>query len=78
MSAPNQGRQSPDPERQTGAQQGDHPSQPGSGKLDNSQSKDEGKDDQTSGLQSNPKHILEDHAETKTAKGTSADAAKTS
>ena len=33
MSAPNAGRQSPDPERQTGAQQGDHPSQPGSGKV---------------------------------------------
>lgn len=33
MSAPNAGRQSPDPERQTGAQQQEHPSQPGSGKV---------------------------------------------
>jgi hypothetical protein len=33
MSAPNQGRQSPDPERQTGAQQQDIPTQPGSGKV---------------------------------------------
>ncbi|KIW91830.1 uncharacterized protein Z519_07800 [Cladophialophora bantiana CBS 173.52] len=72
MSAPNQGRQSPDPERQTGAQQQDHPSQPGSGKLDNSQAKNEGKDDQTANLASNPKHVLHDHAETKTAKGTGA------
>ncbi|KIY00587.1 uncharacterized protein Z520_03250 [Fonsecaea multimorphosa CBS 102226] len=72
MSAPNAGRQSPDPERQTGAQQQDHPSQPGSGKLDNSQGKNEGKDDQTAGLTSNPTHILQEHAETKTAKGTGA------
>lgn len=33
MSAPNAGRQSPDPERQTGAQQQDVPSQSGSGKV---------------------------------------------
>ncbi|OAP59970.1 hypothetical protein AYL99_04972 [Fonsecaea erecta] len=72
MSAPNPGRQSPDPEHQTGAQQQDHPSQPGTGKLDNSKDKNEGKDDQTASLSSNPKHILQDHAETKTAKGTGA------
>ncbi|KIW66319.1 hypothetical protein PV04_05655 [Phialophora macrospora] len=77
MSAPNAGRQSPDPEHQTGAQQGDTPAQ-GSGKFDNSQHKDEGKDDQLGNLESNPKHILQDHAETKTAKGTSADSASTS
>lgn len=33
MSAPNEGRQSPDPERQSGAQQQDTPAQPGSGKV---------------------------------------------
>jgi len=33
MSAPNAGRQSPPPEEQSGAQQGDHPGQPGSGKV---------------------------------------------
>ncbi|KIW19869.1 hypothetical protein PV08_00444 [Exophiala spinifera] len=70
MSAPNAGRQSPDPERQSGAQQGDHPSQPGSGKIDESKAKDEGKgqDDQTFGLADNPKHILQDHSEATTSK----------
>lgn len=33
MSAPNQGRQSPEPETQTDAQQQAHPGQPGSGKV---------------------------------------------
>ncbi|KAJ9606978.1 hypothetical protein H2200_008989 [Cladophialophora chaetospira] len=75
MSAPNEGRQSPDPENQTGGQKGNE-DQEGSGKVDQSEGKNEGKDDQTSGLESNPKHILQDHAETKTAKGTSADSAK--
>merc|ERR1711939_31903 len=67
MSAPNQGRQSPEPERQTGAQQQDTPSQ-GSGKIDESTAKNEGKDDQTSGLTSNPTHILHDHSEQTTSK----------
>ncbi|KAJ9664561.1 hypothetical protein H2198_000212 [Neophaeococcomyces mojaviensis] len=70
MSAPNAGRQSPDPERQAPEQQSAHPGQPGSGKLDNSKQKDEGKEDQTAGLESNPKHILEDHAHTTTSKTT--------
>ncbi|KAJ9635997.1 uncharacterized protein PV06_01144 [Exophiala oligosperma] len=68
MSAPNAGRQSPDPERQTGAQQQEHPSQPGSGKIDESKAKNEGKDDQTSGLADNPKHILQEHSEATTSK----------
>jgi len=67
MSAPNAGRQSPDPEHQSGAQQGDIPTQ-GSGKMDESKGKDEGKDDQTSNLSSNPTHILEEHAQAKTSK----------
>ncbi|KIX02358.1 uncharacterized protein Z518_08299 [Rhinocladiella mackenziei CBS 650.93] len=68
MSAPNQGRQSPDPERQTGAQQQAHPSQPGTGKMDNSQAKNKGKEDQTANLESNPVHILAASAEEKTSK----------
>ncbi|KAK4938005.1 hypothetical protein LTR10_021494 [Elasticomyces elasticus] len=69
MSAPNAGRQSPEPERQTGAQQGDTPSQ-GSGKIDESKGKDEGKDDQLSGLSSNPKHVLQEHSDAATSKTT--------
>ncbi|KAK5070005.1 hypothetical protein LTS08_001301 [Lithohypha guttulata] len=68
MSAPNQGRQSPEPERQSDDQLQAHPGQPGSGKLDNSKAKNEGKDDQLSGLESNPKHPLEDHAKEATSK----------
>ncbi|KAI1618663.1 hypothetical protein EDD37DRAFT_647454 [Exophiala viscosa] len=70
MSAPNAGRQSPEPETQTGAQQGDHPAQPGSGKIDESKGKDEGKDDQLSGLSSNPKHVLQEHSDASTSKTT--------
>ncbi|ETN47092.1 uncharacterized protein HMPREF1541_01282 [Cyphellophora europaea CBS 101466] len=70
MSAPNAGRQSPEPETQTGSQQQDIPTQPGSGKLDESKGKDEGKNDQVSGLSSNPKHPLADEAEKKTSKTT--------
>lgn len=106
MSAPNEGRQSPDPERQTGAQQQATPAQGGSGKvrepawrsshktnpnppfhlskyllhdraylltcvcnqLDESKDKNEGKGDQTANLESNPKHILADHADQTTSK----------
>jgi hypothetical protein len=65
MSAPNQGRQSPDPERQSGAQIGAITE---SGKLDESSKKDEGKQDQSSGLSSNPTHPLEQVAKDKTSK----------
>lgn len=68
MSAPQQGRQSPEPETQTDAQQQAHPGQPGSGKIDNSKGKNEGKDDQTSGLSSNPEHPLQKNAEESTSK----------
>ncbi|OKL61923.1 hypothetical protein UA08_02607 [Talaromyces atroroseus] len=62
MSAPNPGRQSPDPERQPGAQQQDTP---GLGKASpNAAPSDEyskAKSDETkSGLPSNPTHVLED------------------
>lgn len=67
MSAPNPGRQSPDPERQTGAQQ----QAPPAGDV-NKQGGDEGvshkHEDQTAGLSSNPTHPLEKFAEEKTSK----------
>jgi hypothetical protein len=65
MSAPNAGRQSPEPEQQSGAQTG---ATTESGQIDESSHKDEGKDDQTSGLESNPKHPLEEAAKEKTSK----------
>jgi hypothetical protein len=67
MSAPTQGRQSPDPERQSDAQAG---ATTESGKLDESSKKNEGKEDQTSGLSSNPTHPLEEAAKEKTSKTT--------
>ncbi|EXJ90535.1 hypothetical protein A1O1_03638 [Capronia coronata CBS 617.96] len=68
MSAPNAGRQSPEPETQTNAQHGQP--QPGSGKIDESSGKDEGKDNQAEGLSSNPTHILEKHSQATTSKTT--------
>jgi hypothetical protein len=65
MSAPNQGRQSPDPERQSAAQTG---ATTASGKIDESSKKDAGKENQTSGLSSNPAHPLEQAAKEKTSK----------
>ena len=63
MSAPNQGRQSPDPERQTGAQQSDPPA---SGKHEQQGSKDN--KETLAGLSSNPEHPLAKAAEEKTSK----------
>ncbi|PYH89656.1 hypothetical protein BO71DRAFT_434596 [Aspergillus ellipticus CBS 707.79] len=63
MSAPNPGRQSPSPSRQTGAQQKDPLSQ---GKAQQTypapEHSSEGvpHDEQVAGLTSNPKHPLED------------------
>ncbi|KKY21521.1 hypothetical protein UCRPC4_g03625 [Phaeomoniella chlamydospora] len=75
MSAPNEGRQSPEPERQTGAQLNEPPS---SGKIGESgvpdganvdthakQSSDKTKN---SGLESNPVHPLAQAAEDKVSK----------
>lgn len=36
--------------------------------IDNSKDKNEGKEDQTSGLSSNPTHVLQENAESKTSK----------
>ncbi len=66
MSAPNAGRQSPEPERQSGAQSKDTPA--GSGKMDEKKGEGEEKEDQTAGLSSNPTHPLEEEAEKKTSK----------
>ncbi|KAI9036699.1 uncharacterized protein KD926_001393 [Aspergillus affinis] len=70
MSAPNQGRQSPSPERQTGAQQQEPPS---SGNINpqykSSSSSSRDQTQQGGGLSSNPKHILEDIEAKKFTKG---------
>ena len=69
MSAPNAGRQSPEPERQTGAQQQDAQSKPNelSGAPSMEHAK-EASDDQKAKLSSNPTHPLEKYAEEKTSK----------
>ncbi|KAK5095740.1 hypothetical protein LTR70_003410 [Exophiala xenobiotica] len=64
MSAPNEGRQSPPPQDQSDAQAG----KTAGGKLDKSEDKNEDKENQLEGLESNPKHILEDEADKKTSK----------
>lgn len=66
MSAPNQGRQSPDPERQSDAQAG----QPASNVNKQGAEPKDGKsqEQQTSGLSSNPEHPLAKHAEETTSK----------
>ncbi|EME88495.1 uncharacterized protein MYCFIDRAFT_47289 [Pseudocercospora fijiensis CIRAD86] len=66
MSAPNQGRQSPDPERQTGAQQQSPPAE----KPNQAPGHKEAKDSkaQLEGLSSNPKGPLDDEAKAKLSK----------
>lgn len=65
--APNAGRQSPDPERQTGTQQQKPPAtdvnEQGQASSDKAP-KDESAD-QLKSLDSNPKHVLADASETK-------------
>jgi hypothetical protein len=69
MSAPNAGRQSPEPETQSNAQSGttttDVNDQGGAPKHGNAQ---ENSDDTKGALSSNPTHPLEKHAEEKTSK----------
>lgn len=71
MSAPNAGRQSPDPERQSGAQGTE--TMAGSGKVDENKGEGEDKDpkEQLMGLSSNPAPVLEKEAEKKTSNQTS-------
>ncbi|KAF2263693.1 hypothetical protein CC78DRAFT_581072 [Lojkania enalia] len=68
MSAPNPGRQSPDPERQSGAQQSDPPaSEPNEqGGAPSVSHAKEASDNQKANLASNPTHPLEKFAEEKT------------
>jgi hypothetical protein len=66
----NQGRQSPPPERQTGAQQQDIPAQPNFGNAPSETHAKDASAEEKKGLPSNPTHILEDHAESTTSKGT--------
>lgn len=67
MSAPNAGRQSPEPERQTDAQQqtsakpNDQGAEPAGGAGEASK-------ETLKGLESNPKGVLEEEAKKKTAK----------
>lgn len=68
MSAPQQGRQSPDPERQSEAQAGQPASnvnQQGGGPE---QGSEKASDEAKSGLSSNPEHPLAKHAEETTSK----------
>jgi hypothetical protein len=62
MSAPNQGRQSPEPEGQSGAQQQDPQAKP-----DQGVERDSGKNE-LEGLASNPEHPLAKASEEKTSK----------
>jgi hypothetical protein len=70
MSAPNQGRQSPEPERQSGAQAGSTASNPNDQGVAGSaeESKDQSKDT-LKNLESNPKGPLEDKAADAASKG---------
>ena len=70
MSAPNQGRQSPDPERQTNKQQQAPPaSDPNKqGMVEHDKEPADASKDQLKNLESNPKHILQDEADKKVAK----------
>ncbi|KAI9820189.1 MAG: hypothetical protein M1827_005811 [Pycnora praestabilis] len=67
MSAPHQGRQSPDPERQSGAQK----DAPGSGNIgagDGDKSKEISDDQKDNVLESNPVGPMEDAAQEKVSK----------
>ncbi|TKX26412.1 hypothetical protein C1H76_1374 [Elsinoe australis] len=70
MSAPNQGRQSPEPERQTDAQMNPHGANPN--KQGGAPSQEHGKEQsdhqKSNKLESNPKGPLEDAAAEKTSK----------
>ena len=67
MSAPNQGRQSPDPERQTDQQQQKPPATDPNkqGQADSDQQPAEQSKESLKNLDSNPKHVLQEEAERK-------------
>jgi hypothetical protein len=70
MSAPQQGRQSPEPERQSDAQKGTQASNVNDqgGAPTTGQTSGQASDDQKSNLASNPTHPLEKHSEETTSK----------
>lgn len=71
MSAPNQGRQSPEPERQSGAQTGSTSNNPNDqGVAGSAEETKSSSEDSLKNLSSNPKGPLEDHAAAARAKGT--------
>ncbi|KAF7624325.1 hypothetical protein AFLA_008035 [Aspergillus flavus NRRL3357] len=70
MSAPNSGRQSPPPEKQTGAQQQDPVASGHTQHGIHGDSKGASEDTKLHGLESNPKHPLEDIEAKKFEKGT--------
>jgi len=67
MSAPNQGRQSPEPERQAGSQVGQQ-AQPNQGAAPSETHAADASKEQLGKLSSNPKGPLEDAAKEKTNK----------
>lgn len=67
MSAPNEGRQSPQPERQSASQQAAPPAEPRKEDGSTASGNSEGHND-ASKLASNPEHPLEKEAEEKTSK----------
>lgn len=68
MSAPNAGRQSPEPSRQSDAQSGATSTDPNKHSDGPSEGSEKSSDNTKSGLESNPKHILADHADDTTSK----------
>lgn len=68
MSAPNAGRQSPDPERQSHSQQSTATKPNDQGQADSNEQPAEQSKDKLKDLESNPKHVLAEEAEKKSAK----------
>jgi len=68
MSAPQAGRQSPDPENQSNAQQGSTANPNQQGAAPSQEHAKEASDDQKKGLSSNPEGPLDKAAEEKTSK----------
>jgi len=69
MSAPNQGRQSPEPSKQSDAQTGQTAGNPNAQGGDVKGGAEKvSKDTKESGLASNPEHVLAKHAEEVTSK----------
>lgn len=69
MSAPNAGRQSPEPAKQTSAQQAAPASDPNrQGQADYDKQPAEQSKQELKNLESNPKHVLADEAEKKSEK----------